>query len=83
MKYLIVSLMALSGVWAQGKPEDAQSVIRKVQNKYKKTDSFSFSFDYRFKWKLTGKSQSAQGKLFFKKENNIRYELGQQLNITN
>lgn len=83
MKYLIVSLIALSGVWAQGKSEDAQSVIRKVQNKYKKTDSFSFSFDYRFKWKLTGKSQSAQGKLFFKKENNIRYELGQQLNITN
>jgi outer membrane lipoprotein-sorting protein len=63
--------------------EDAQSIIKKVQNKYKKTDSFSFSFDYQFKWKLTGQQQSLQGKLFFKKENNIRYELGQQLNITN
>jgi outer membrane lipoprotein-sorting protein len=63
--------------------EDAQSIIKKVQNKYKKTDSFSFSFDYQFKWKLTGQQQSLQGKLYFKKENHIRYELGQQLNITN
>lgn len=63
--------------------EDAQSVIKKVQNKYKKTDSFVFNFDYHFKWKLTGQHQDLQGKLYFKKENNIRYELGQQLNITN
>ncbi len=63
--------------------EDAQSVIRKVQAKFKKTESLTFNFDYHFKWKLTGKSQDLTGKLFFKKENNIRYELGQQLNITN
>lgn len=63
--------------------EDAQSVIKKVQSKYKKTESFVFDFDYHFKWKLTGQRQDLQGKLFFKKENNIRYELGQQLNITN
>lgn len=63
--------------------EDAQSIIKKVQSKYKKTDSFTFLFDYHFKWKLTGKSQDLQGKMYFKKENNIRYELGQQLNITN
>lgn len=63
--------------------EDAQSIIKKIQNKYKKTESFTFNFDYQFKWKLTGQQQSLQGKLYFKKENNIRYELGQQLNITN
>lgn len=63
--------------------EDAQSIIKKIQNKYKKTESFTFDFDYQFKWKLTGQQQSLQGKLYFKKENNIRYELGQQLNITN
>ncbi len=63
--------------------EDAKSIISKVQNKFKKTESFVFNFDYHFKWKLTGKTQDLTGKLFFKKENNIRYELGQQLNITN
>lgn len=62
--------------------ENAQSIIKKVQNKFKKTDNFAFTFDYRFKWKLTGKTQDLQGKLFYKKENNIRYELGQQFNIT-
>jgi outer membrane lipoprotein-sorting protein len=63
--------------------EDAQSIIKKVQKKYKSIDNMSVQFDYFFKWKLTGKSQSLQGKMFFKKENNIRYELGQQLNVTN
>ncbi|MBL7960582.1 outer membrane lipoprotein carrier protein LolA [bacterium] len=63
--------------------EDAPSIIKKIQNKYKKTESFTFNFDYHFKWKLTGQHQDLQGKLYFKKENNIRYELGQQLNITN
>jgi outer membrane lipoprotein-sorting protein len=72
--------MILAGPAAAG--EDAQSIIKKVQNRYKKIDSFVINFDYHFQWKLTGKNQDLQGKLFFRKENNIRYELGQQLNIT-
>ncbi len=83
MKYIVLALFAGLFTNALSAGEDAQSIIKKVQNKYKKTDSFSFNFDYFFKWKLTGQQQSLQGKLFFKKENNIRYELGQQLNITN
>lgn len=69
--------------WFSSAPgEDAQSIIRKVQNKYKKLDNLTIQFDYHFQWKLTGNTQDLQGKLYFKKENNIRYELGQQLNIT-
>lgn len=63
--------------------EDAPSIIKKIQKKFKSTDNISVKFDYTFKWKLTGKSQSLQGSMFYKKENNVRYELGQQLNITN
>ncbi len=63
--------------------ENPASIIKKVQKKFKSADNIAVKFDYTFKWKLTGKSQSLQGSMFFKKENNVRYELGQQLNITN
>ncbi len=63
--------------------EDAPSIIKKVQKKFKSIDNMNVRFDYTFRWKLTGKSQSLQGVMYFKKENNVRYELGQQLNITN
>ncbi len=68
-----------TALWGQ---ESGKDVIKKVQERYKKIKTLEVSFDYQFKWKLTGKLQNLTGKLFYKKENYIRYELGQQLNIT-
>ncbi len=86
MRYFVILVVGLAffgtGVSATA-GEDAQSIIKKVQGKFKKLDNMTVDFDYHFQWKLTGKTQALQGKLYFKKENNIRYELGQQLNITN
>lgn len=83
--FIIISLMAGLAVSSSGliAGEDAPSIIKKVQKKFKSLDNLQVKFDYTFKWKLTGKSQSLQGVMYFKKENNVRYELGQQLNITN
>lgn len=80
MKNTLFLIAIITGVSAAG--ENAQSVIKKVQNKYKKTDTFTLNFNYEFKWKLTGKQQTLSGKLYFEKENHIRYELGGQLNVT-
>lgn len=63
--------------------EKAADIIKKTQRKFKSIDNIAVKFDYTFRWKLTGKTQSLQGAMFFKKENHVRYELGQQLNITN
>lgn len=78
--WLVILWFPIQGALAG---EDASSIIKKIQKKFKSTDNISVKFDYTFKWKLTGKSQSLQGSMFYKKENNVRYELGQQLNITN
>lgn len=82
-KILLLTVFICMPVHGLMSGEDAPSIIKKVQRKFKSTDNISVKFDYTFKWKLTGKSQSLQGSMFFKKENNVRYELGQQLNITN
>lgn len=63
--------------------ETAKDIIKNTQKKFKKLNSISVKFDYTFRWKLTGKIQKLQGAMYFKKENYVRYELGQQLNITN
>jgi outer membrane lipoprotein-sorting protein len=80
MNAIISIVLACAGLAAQG--ESGKDVIKKVQDRYKKLKTLEVAFDYHFQWKLTGKQQSLTGKLFFKKENFIRYELGQQLNVT-
>ncbi|MBX7150444.1 outer membrane lipoprotein carrier protein LolA [bacterium] len=82
MYYRLICLLLIFGLHSKVLGQEAKEIIQKAQDRYKKIKSFSIAFDYHFKWKLTGKNQSLQGKLYFKKENNIRYELGQQLNIT-
>lgn len=79
-----MGILSVFVVWFSlaGQDESGKDVIKKVQDRYKKLKTLEVAFDYQFKWKLTGKQQSLTGKLFFKKENFIRYELGQQLNVT-
>ena len=80
--FWLISFFLMNVSFIRAQQMEARDVIKKTQDKYKKIKSLIISFDYHFKWKLTAKNQSLQGKLYFKKENNIRYELGPQLNIT-
>lgn len=61
---------------------DADDVIKKVRKKFKEVDSFLIDFEYQFYWRLTKQTQKMGGRILFKKKNKIRFELGQQLDVT-
>lgn len=65
-----------------GSQIDSDDIIKNVRKKFKDVDSFVIDFDYRFYWRLTKQTQKMGGKILYKKKNKIRFELGQQLDIT-
>ncbi|MCK4966341.1 outer membrane lipoprotein carrier protein LolA [bacterium] len=63
--------------------EDADDIISKVQKKYKSAEDIVIHFNRVFTWSLSGRTNTLKGKLYIKGEKFIKYEMDDQVVVTN